>query len=228
MFTEHLPTLGQEGHPLTASSAENSAYRNENRSVTTPYVALDRAPANPVLCFLNGNATYAVPLTIGQPYSSLPPYYAHLLRTALQTDCPYALEEWLDEQWLMALATKRYVQPEFYASSYLGDGIALLTRKGVRCYHPDVTPLPSQRVITPFYAPHINVHGCTVDSLVTLIDQSLPYAEDGVTLLRHIPLDHATHPELMRWFIACAQVAGLPSNHWAAKAAPLLPRLAIV
>ena len=88
--------------------------------------------------------------------------------------------------------------------------------------------LPSQRMVTPFYTPRTHACGDTVDPLVTLVEETLMFGPDAVSLLPKIPLDHATHPELMRWFIACAQVAGLPSNHWTVKAGSLLPRLPIV
>lgn len=214
MFTEYLPTLDQDDDPLTASSAENLAYRNENRGVTTPYVALDRTFTNPVLCILNGNATTAVPLMMDHFYSSLPPYYAHLLRAALQIDCPYALDEWLTEQWVMALVTKRFTRPAFYASPYLGDGIALLTRKGVRCYHPDVTQLPYQQILTPFYAPSCNADGQASDPLLSLLENTLPYANRTVALLAEMPLDHTTPPALTRWLMAWAQVVGLSRQQW--------------
>lgn len=223
MSTLCPPTQGQVRLPLTASTlAEVHAYLNETPFSSRPHVALDKAPDNPVLCFPNGNATYAVPLTIGQSYSSLPPYYAQLLRAALHTDCPYLLEDWLDEQWLMAWSTKRFTQPASYLAPYLGDGIALLTRQGVRCYHPDVIALASQRIVTPFYAPPTNSRGVIVDPMVTLVEETLPYAQEAIALLPHVASDHPTEPRLMRWLLACSYVAGQPRSHWCAPAREIL------
>ena len=237
MFTEYQSTLGQDGHPLTLYSAENSAYGNENRGFMRPYstsasqhdslslnVMLNARNGQPLVCFQHRKwqCKFVLPISLERPFNSLPDWMRTLLSKRLGTSVSTLHDDILLNPARQAWCEGDFTVPVHGVAPYQRYGITLLTSHGPYGVTPEKGLHRHFPILTPFYTPRSKKQGGIDDPLIRLIDETLPYAQEAVTLLPHVASDHPTEPLLMRWFLACSYVADQPRSHWCAPAGEVL------
>jgi hypothetical protein len=187
-------------------------------------VMLNARNGQPLLCFQHPQwqCRFALPISLESPFGSLPDWMRTILSKRLGTSVSTLHDDILLNANRQAWCEGDFTGPVHGVAPYQRHGVTLLTSHGPYGVSPERGLHRHFSILTPFYMPRSKQQSGIDDPLIHLIDETLTYAQEAVTLLPHVASDHPTEPLLMRWFLACSYVADQPRSHWCAPACEAL------
>lgn len=229
-----MSTCIAKASPVSLTRLHASAFRAEKYPTPIPAndpsyqsllsTRLDEQSGQPLLCYHDEHwaCVFARSFYPQDGAHALSDWLRFCLTAQLGTSNAMCQTQWLIGAVEKARTHQRHTVPAYGVSSYHGNGVAMLLPDGPWCVTPEQGWHRPACLLTPFYAPECLSHDRVIDPLAGLLTETQPYAEEALRILPLLPLEHPTHPELMRWLVACSYAAGESPSFWCSRAREVL------